>query len=244
MPKPSSDPMRLPQQLSLPVLSDTTDGSDHWVAGEQRMAFVLSLRERGISDVALLRALETVPREMFVPHHFADLAWREISLPIACGQTMPQPYAVARTMAALEIEPQHRVLEIGTGSGYATSILAQLAGEVITCERFKSLAHAAQSRLDRLQLKNVTLRWANGFDVPADAGSFDRVLIDAAINEVPRGIVSALAPGGLILFPRVGKRGSLDAGLYSLRRTPAGMAEDFLFAGRFTPAIPGRSVCL
>ncbi len=203
-------------------------------ADQQRMAFVLSLREQGLADVALLRAMETIPREIFVPHHFADLAWRDIALPIACGQTMPQPFAVARMVAALELEPHHRVLEIGAGSGYATAILSRLAGEVRSCERFRSLAHAAQSRLEALAIHNANVRWADGFDIPSDSGVFDRIVVDTAITDVPRALSALLAPGGLMLFARA-------TSVHSLRRTPSGFAEDLVFAARYAPAIPGRS---
>ena len=209
-------------------------------AAQQRMAFVLSLRERGISDVAVLRALETIPREIFVPHHFADLAWRDIALPIACGQTMPQPFLVARMMMALELEPGMRVCEVGTGSGYAAAILSRLAGEVYSCERFRSLARAAQERFEAIGAGNVTARWADGLDLSGEAGVFDRVLVQASIGDVPRTLITALRPGGLVMFPRL-ERGGQPAGFYSLRRTGSGVIEDFLFAGRFAAAISGRS---
>jgi len=212
-------------------------------ADQQRMAFVLSLRERGIADVALLRAMETIPREIFVPHHFGDLAWRDIALPIAGGQTMPRPFAVAQVMAALELEPHHRVLEIGAGSGYATAILSRLAAEVHSVERFRSLAYSAQSRLESLNIANVTIRWSDGFEISSDAGVFDRILVDAAIGEVPRSLSAALRPGGLMLFGRRQDETHPEwsAGLYSLRRTPTGYAEDFVLGAHYTPAIPGRS---
>jgi protein-L-isoaspartate(D-aspartate) O-methyltransferase len=246
MQKPSADD-EIPGQASLLPMLDgarresAASGQEQSPADQQRMAFVLSLRENGIADVALLRALETIPREIFVPHHFADLAWRDIALPIACGQTMPKPFAVARMMAALELEPQHRVLEIGAGSGYATSIVARLAGEVVSFERFRSLARAAQSRIESLGLRNANVRWADGFDLPADMGQFDRIIIDTAINELPRALSAAFAPGGLAIFARRTDMGGAGDGLYSLRRTPSGFVEDFLFAGRFPAALAGRS---
>lgn len=249
MPNPSHDEASAGQATVLPLLNAGLDAPQPPVAGDQqRMAFVLSLRERGISDVELLRAMETIPREIFVPHHFADLAWRDIALPIACGQTMLQPFAVARTMAALEIEPHHRILEIGAGSGYATAILARLAREVVSFERFRSLARTAQLRLESLGCHNANVRWADGFDLPAEAGSFDRILIDAAINLIPRALLAALAPGGLIIYPRKagteGQGQTFPDGLYSMRRTPAGQTVDFLFGGRYTASIPGRSSSL
>ena len=249
MPKPSRDEEAGGQATVPPMLNARPDFKEQYMAGDQqRMAFVLSLRERGISDVELLRAMETIPRELFVPHHFADLTWRDIALPIACGQTMPQPFGVARTMAALELEPRHRVLEIGSGSGYATAILARLAREVVSFERFRSLARAAQSHLASLKSKNASVHWADGFDLPAEAGCFDRILVDAAIDHIPRSLSAALAPGGLIVYPRKsgtdGQGQAISEGLYSLRRTPVGQTDDFIFAGRYTAAIEGRSSSL
>ena len=245
MSKPSGEPPQ-PGQASLLPIMDTAAraapaGEGASAADQQRMAFVLALRGRGIADVGLLRALETIPREIFVPHHFADLAWRDMALPIGCGQTMPQPYTVARIVAALEVEPHHRVLEIGTGSGYATSILSRLSGSVVSYERFRSLARAAQSRLESLNLSNADVRWADGLDLPAEAGQFDRIVVDAAVDSLPRGLLAALAPGGLALFARKAGAQGEAAGLYGLRRTPSGVGEDFLFAGRFTAAVAGRS---
>ena len=264
MPKPSGDGgasgQEPPQTFSLdkaepfqasllPILDQAPPatagaGSGASPADQQRMAFVLALRGRGVGDVALLRALETIPREIFVPHHFADLAWRDMALPIACGQTMPQPYIVARMMAALDLEPHHRVLEVGAGSGYATSILSRLAGQVVSCERFRSLARSAQSRLESLNITNAEVRWADGLDLPADAGVFDRIIIDGAVEALPRALLASLAPGGLALFARKASADGQPEGLYALRRTPSGVSEDFLFSGRFTPIAAGRSAQL
>lgn len=244
MPKHSAEDGHQEQVSLLPMLDSAvkTRGEEpmHSAADQQRMAFVLSLRERGVADIAVLRALETIPREIFVPHHFADLAWRDIALPIACGQTMPKPFEVARMMAALELEPHHRVLEIGTGSGYAASILSRLAAQVVSVERFRSLARAAQSRIESLSIANAQVRWGDGFDLPADAGVFDRIIIDVAIPDLPRALQAALAPGGLALFARR-DRPELENGMYALRRTPGGAVEQFVFAGVFSRALSGRS---
>ena len=122
------------------------DVGANWPQGnsQARMAFLLALRARGLADVAVLRALEIAPREVFVPRRHADLALRDIALPISCGQTMPEPYLVGRMMEALDVRSDHCTLEIGAGSGYATAILAQLSGIVLSYERFRSLALEAQ----------------------------------------------------------------------------------------------------
>ena len=167
---------------------------------EARVAFVLALRERGIRDLAVLRALETIPRENFAPHRYLDLANRDIALPIACGQTMPQPFLVARMMEALQLSPGMRVLEIGAGSGYATAILARLAGEVVAAERFQSLAIAAGARLAQLAIDNARVVWADGLDpqpVP-----FDRILVHAGIDGHEARLIAMLAQGGMAVAAR------------------------------------------
>lgn len=166
------------------------------------MRFLLRLRERGIANVAVLRALETLPREHFVPHRHADLAWRDIALPIGCGQTMPEPYVVARMMEALDVAPSHRVLEIGTGNGFSAAILSRLASEVLSVERFQALALAAASRLSRLGIVNAKAVWGDGLALPPEIGLFDRILVQGVLKEVPPQILDLLASGGIIVFAR------------------------------------------
>src|SRR3954467_5446510 len=114
---------------------------------EQRMEFMLTLRQRGISDKAVLRAMDAVPREHFVEARFADAAYADQAMPIACGQTISQPYVVAYMTEQLAVRPNHRVLEVGTGSGYQAAVLSQLAGQVFTVERYRTLAESARKAL-------------------------------------------------------------------------------------------------
>src|SRR5579862_3706046 len=137
---------------------------------EEKAAFLLRLRASGIRDLDLLRALEKIPREMFVPHRLVDLARRDLALPIGCGQTLSEPSLVARMIATLRVARHHRVLEIGTGSGYATAVLAELAEQVVSIERFQTLAIAARLRLQRLGKTNAAVIYADGLAVPAEAG--------------------------------------------------------------------------
>lgn len=174
---------------------------------QARMAFLLGLRGRGISDVAVLRALEVAPRDNFVPRQYADLAWRDIALPIACGQTMPEPWLVARMMESLGVAATHRVLEIGTGSGYATAILAQLAGEVVSFERYRSLAVEARTRLEALGFANASIRWDDGLTAAAEAGRFDRILVHGCLDVIPPVITNALGENGVLVAVRPGARG-------------------------------------
>src|SRR5208282_5977459 len=129
----------------------------------ERMEFQLALRRRGISDQAVLRAMDAVPREHFVASEFTDSAYADHALPIACGQTISQPYVVAYMTEKLEVEPHHRVLEVGTGSGYQAAILSRLAREVVSIERYRTLADTARERLKTLKYTNVTVLTGDGF---------------------------------------------------------------------------------
>ena len=129
----------------------------------ERMEFQLALRRRGISDQAVLRAMDEVPREYFVAPASTESAYADQALPIACGQTISQPFVVAYMTEQLEVEPQHRVLEIGTGSGYQAAVLSRLAREVVSIERYRTLADAARERLKTLGYANVTVLLATAW---------------------------------------------------------------------------------
>lgn len=169
---------------------------------EATAQFLLRLRGKGVRDLAVLRALEAVPREIFVPHRYADLATRDVALPIGCGQTMPEPFALARILEALELKASHRVLEVGTGSGLMTALLGKLAREVLSIERFQSLATEARTRLQALEVVNAAIVWADGRVVPPKAGVFDRIVVEAVVVDVPESWRTALAPGGRLLMAR------------------------------------------
>src|SRR5258707_2876628 len=142
----------------------------------EKMRFQLTLRRRGISDQAVLRAMEEIPRDIFVqPADRAD-AWRDSALPIACGQTISQPFVVAYMTEQLQLQPHHRVLEIGTGSGYQAAILSRLCRQVLTIERYRTLADSARARLQKLGWDNLAGVLGDGFDVPASAGPFDALI--------------------------------------------------------------------
>jgi len=159
----------------------------------ERMEFQLALRRRGISDQAVLRAMDEVPREHFVSAELVDSAYADQALPIACGQTISQPYVVAYMTEQLEVEPQHHVLEIGTGSGYQAAVLARLARDVVSIERYRTLADAARERLKTMGFTNVTIIAGDGFaGVPSQA-PFDRIIVTAAADEVPEVLVGQLA---------------------------------------------------
>jgi protein-L-isoaspartate(D-aspartate) O-methyltransferase len=206
----------------------------------ERMEFQLALRRRGISDQAVLRAMDEVPREYFVAAGFTETAYADQALPIACGQTISQPFVVAYMTEKLEVEPQHRVLEIGTGSGYQAAILARLAREVVSIERYRTLADAARERLKTLGYTNVTIRFGDGVVGAPDLAPFDRIMVTAAAEEVPEALVAQLAEGGKMVLP-VGPRHDAQY-IVRLTKQPGGaVTREELIAVRFVPLLPGQA---
>ncbi len=206
----------------------------------ERMEFQLALRRRGISDQAVLRAMEEVPRENFVAADFVDSAYADQALPIECGQTISQPFVVAYMTEQLEVGPQHRVLEIGTGSGYQAAILSRLAREVVTVERYRTLAETARERLRVLGITNVTVRVGDGMTGAPDLAPFDRIMITAAAEDVPQALVAQLAAGGKMVLP-VGPRHDAQY-LVKLTKQPDGeLTREELIAVRFVPLLPGQA---
>ena len=199
--------------------------------------FQLTLRRRGISDQAVLRAMEDVPREAFVEEGDRPDAYRDSALGIACGQTISQPFVVAYMTEQLQLQKSHRVLEIGTGSGYQAAVLAQLAGRVITVERFRALADTARKRLEKLQCNNVEVILADGLSLPADLGTFDRIMVTAAMVDIPQALLDRLEPGGVLIAP-VGPHHGVQT-LVRLVRTESGFDRRELVDVRFVPALPG-----
>ncbi|MEH6950690.1 protein-L-isoaspartate(D-aspartate) O-methyltransferase [Nitrobacter sp. NHB1] len=203
----------------------------------EKMMFQLSLRRRGISDQRVLRAMDSVPRDVFVESDDRDDAWRDTALGIACGQTISQPFVVAYMTERLELRDDHRVLEIGTGSGYQAAILSRLCREVLTIERFRELADRARARLEQLGCDNVEVMLGDGFDVPAGAGQFDRIMVTAAMEQIPDALTARIEPDGLLIAP-VGPHNGRQT-LMLLRRTNAGLVRKELIDVRFVPALPG-----
>src|SRR5579871_2784902 len=173
-------------------------------AATQRARLILSLRSQGVSDPAVLAAMEQTPRDLFTPNLFQDRAWEDSALPIACGQTISQPYIVALMTQALSIEPRARVLEIGTGSGYQTAVLSRLARLVYTVERYRTLMAEAEGRLEALQLTNIITRFGDGGAGWPEQAPFDRILVTAAAPSQPKTLLRQLKPSGVLVAP-VGK---------------------------------------
>ena len=203
----------------------------------QKMMFQLNLRRRGISDQAVLRTMEDVPREMFVEQADRADAYRDTALGIACGQTISQPFVVAYMTEQLDVQKTHRVLEIGTGSGYQAAVLSKLCDHVLTIERYRMLADRARARLAKLRCDNVEVLLGDGFDVPADAGQFDRIIVTAAMEQIPDALAQRLEPQGVLIAP-VGPLHGIQT-LVRLVRTEAGFERKELVDVRFVPALPG-----
>ena len=203
----------------------------------EKMMFQLSLRRRGISDQTILRTMEQVPREVFVTAADRGHAYRDSALGIACGQTISQPFVVAYMTEQLQLQKHHRVLEIGTGSGYQAAILSRLCRHVLTIERYRTLADSARARLEKLGYDNIEVLLGDGFDVPAGAGDFDRIIVTAAMEEIPERLLARLEPGGILVAP-VGPHQGVQT-LVRVTRTDAGFDRKALVDVRFVPALPG-----
>jgi protein-L-isoaspartate(D-aspartate) O-methyltransferase len=204
-----------------------------------RMQFMLTLRRRGIGDAAVLRAMDEVPREYFVENLYLDAAYADRALPIACGQSISQPYVVAYMTEQLAVRSEHRVLEIGTGSGYQAAILSRLAREVVTIERFRTLAEAARARLETLGYRNVEVRLGDGLVGAPDRAPFDRIIVTAACETVPQALVDELASGGMMVLP-LGPHASPQT-LVRLTKSADGVRQEELIAVRFVPLLPGQA---
>lgn len=173
---------------------------------EALMSFQLKLRERGIFDHALLKAFEQIPRTDYLDERLSEMAGEDIALPLNCGQTQAAPSSLARMIKALDVGPGDRVLEIGTGSGYATALIARLALSVTTLERYRTLADAAKKRLARPSLGTIAVWHADGSHGYPEEAPYDRIILHAAIESEPANLIDQLTPGGsVVAILRVGQ---------------------------------------
>jgi protein-L-isoaspartate(D-aspartate) O-methyltransferase len=206
---------------------------------EQRMEFMLTLRRRGIGSQAVLRAMDEVPREHFVEAHHADTAYADQALPIACGQTISQPYVVAYMTEQLDVRPTHRVLEVGTGSGYQAAVLSRLARQVVTLERYRTLADSARARLKTLGYDNVEVLLGDGLKGEPLRAPYDRIIVTAAAEEVPPALVEQLAEDGVMILPLGPHRGPQE--LVRLSKSKGGLKRETLLPVRFVPLLAGQA---
>jgi protein-L-isoaspartate(D-aspartate) O-methyltransferase len=206
-----------------------------------KIRLILELRGTGVSDTRVLSAIERIPREIFVPPSLRDRAYENVPLPIGLGQTLSQPSVVGLMTQALELGPRGKVLEIGTGSGYQTAVLALLARRVYTIERHRPLLGEAEKRFRQIQLHNVTSRFGDGWKGWPELAPFERIIVTAAAAELPAALLGQLAPGGIMVIPVGGPVGG--AGEQRLLRVTRGAADAFtteeLTMVRFVPLVEG-----
>jgi len=203
----------------------------------RRARLILSLRSQGVSEPAVLTALEHTPRELFTPDLFKQRAWEDSALPIACGQTISQPFIVGLMTQALTIEPRARVLEIGTGSGYQTAVLSRLARLVYTVERYRTLMGEAEARFKLLKLGNIITRFGDGADGWPEQAPFDRILVTAAAPNEPKALLAQLKPSGVLVAP-IG-RGPVQTLKRYAGDGKGGFKEEVLCDVRFVPLLEG-----
>ena len=210
--------------------------SDH--TPDPRFAeLILALRSQGVTDAKVLHAIEKTPRELFTPELFKERAFEDSALPIACGQTISQPFIVGLMSQALQVEKRDRVLEIGTGSGYQTAILSRLARLVYTVERYRTLMKEAEARFKQLGLTNIITRFGDGGEGWPEQAPFDRIMVTAAAPGEPKALLSQLKPTGILVAP-IG-RGPVQ----TLRRYTGdgegGFKVEDLLDVRFVPLLEG-----
>lgn len=205
----------------------------------RKIRLIMQLRQAGISDTAVLSAIERIPREKFVPETFHDQAYENRSLPIGQGQTLSQPEVVATMTQALTLDRRMKVLEVGTGSGYQTAVLSRLCRRVYTVERLRELLQTAESRLNGLRLHNITTRAGDGWLGWREQAPFQRIIVTAAAAELPATLLDQLGPGGIMVLP-VGQEGR-DQDLVRLTRDEDGQVrEEWLSRVRFVPLVQGQ----
>jgi protein-L-isoaspartate(D-aspartate) O-methyltransferase len=203
---------------------------------------ILRLRRAGITEQRVLAAMEAVPRDLFVPHESQREAYAERALPIDCGQTISAPVIVGMMTRALDLDPRHRVLEIGTGTGYQTAVLSKLCRRVYTIDRFRTLVAAAESRFKTLRLGNITTMVGDGTRGWPEAAPFDRIIVTAAAERIPAALLEQIDVNGVIVAP-VGPQDGVQK-LRRLVRHADGFESTDLADVRFVPLIPGTAARL
>ena len=198
---------------------------------------ILGLRRQGVTDTRVLEAMEAIDRAAFVHPQFLEQAWEDAALPIERGQTISQPFVVGLMTQALDVQPRHRVLEIGTGSGYQAAILSKLARFVYSVERYRPLLSEAEARFKALQLDNIITRHGDGSKGWPEQAPFDRIIVTAAAPHEPHNLIAQLKPGGVMVAP-VGKAGSQYLHRY-VAEEGGTFRRESLIEVRFVPLIEG-----
>lgn len=203
----------------------------------RKIRLIMKLRKSGITNTAVLAAIERVPREAFIPRMFHDQAYEDTALPIGLGQTISQPLVVAMMSQALRVNDRMKVLEIGTGSGYQAAILARLCRRVYSIERHRPLLERAQFVLDELKVRNITTIAGDGMQGWQEQAPFDRIIVTAAaMMEPPEPLLDQLAIGGTMIIPMGYDKSSQH--VYRITRYEDGFGCDRLMPVRFVPLLP------
>jgi protein-L-isoaspartate(D-aspartate) O-methyltransferase len=204
----------------------------------ETLHLLMRLRSRGVSDTGVLRAFEAVPRAYFTPVAQRDLAARDVALPMGCGQTVGAPSDLALALAALDLRKEHSALDIGTGSGYAAAVIGYLAAQVVSVERFRTLAIEAKRRIEGRSVANVRVVLADALAEVPVSGSFDRAFIDFAIDKPPSAVARRLSEGAICVFPRPEGR---MCHLVRAEKLENGWREELVGLTRADPPIAGLS---
>jgi len=216
--------------VAMEAEGQSRSGSDPW-AGARRAMVEQQIRERGVRQPAVLEAMETVPRHLFIPPEHRDQAYSDAPLPIGRGQTISQPYIVALMTELLDLDKGDKVLEIGTGSGYHAAVLSRVAGEVYTIEILDDLARQAKSTLGQLGYGNVHVRNGDGYKGWPEAAPFDAIILTAAPQKIPQPLLDQLKMGGRMVVPV----GSFVQDLQLITKTPHGFEKRTVAPVRFVP---------
>jgi protein-L-isoaspartate(D-aspartate) O-methyltransferase len=199
-------------------------------------ALVLRLRAEGVSDIDLLTAVEQTPRSLFVPPQFAEQAYSSRTIPIECGSFLEGADLAVRVLHSLKVKPGQRVLEIGTGSGFMTAVMARMTERVLTIDRYKTLASNAQRRIESMGIRNVIVRQADGSAGLQGEGTFDRILVTAAFNAMPRFYADQLVSGGSMIAPLM--ISDTECRLVRLTKTGSRFEREELFNSPYLPIVP------
>jgi protein-L-isoaspartate(D-aspartate) O-methyltransferase len=203
----------------------------------RKIELIMHLRNQGVRDVRVLEAMERIPRELFLPEIFAHQAYSDQAMPIACGQTISQPFIVAFMTDRLKVSKRMKVLEIGTGSGYQTAILSLICRRVYTIERYRSLLAAAVERFEHLRLGNITTMLGDGSKGWPAQAPFERIIVTAAAREPPQALLDQLAVGGIMIIPVEVSESRQE--LVRIARRPKGIETEKLLDVRFVPLVKG-----
>lgn len=210
-------------------------------SAQDQIGLIMQLRRRGIRDTRVLRAMELVPRDLFVDPSFLKQAYQDIALPIDCGQTISQPYVVAFMTEKLGVEEDHKVLEVGTGSGYQAAVLSKLCRHVYTIERYRELQKLADEHFEELGLDNISTIIGDGWIGWPPQAPFDRIIVTAAAPEVPAALVAQLKVGGRMIIPIGEDRDSQSlVQVDKIGEDEDDFSEKSLLPVRFVPLVKGR----